>query len=124
MAQVRMHSPPARTVYKENQRWARQRPITRGGVSDHYVPPPPAPTLTTVAPDNGVAAGGTAVTLTGTGFTGATGATFGGAAATAFTVVSATSITCTTPAHAAGAVDVVVLHPNGNATKTGGFTYT
>lgn len=35
MAKVRMHSPPARHVKKPNQRWARQRPITRGGASDH-----------------------------------------------------------------------------------------
>ncbi|HEX5016003.1 MAG TPA: hypothetical protein VFX15_00280 [Actinomycetes bacterium] len=35
MSAVRMHSPPARTVKRPNQRWARQRPITRGGVSDH-----------------------------------------------------------------------------------------
>lgn len=124
MAKVRMQAPPARKVKRTNKRWARQRPITRGGVSDHYVPPPPVPTITTVAPATGVAAGGTAVTITGTNFTGATGVTFGGTAGTAFTVVSATSITVTSPAHAVGAVSVVVLHPNGNATKTSGFTYT
>jgi HK97 family phage major capsid protein len=49
--------------------------------------------------------------------------TFGGVAGTAFTVVSATSITVTAPAHAAGAVDVVVQSPNGNGTLTGGYTY-
>jgi hypothetical protein len=89
---------------------------------DAAVPEPP--TLTTVAPATGGAAGGTAVTLTGTDFTGATGAIFGDLAATAFTVVSATSITCTTPAHAVGVVDVVVLHPVGDVIMTGGFTYT
>lgn len=51
MAQVRMHSPPARTVFKVNQRWARQRPITRGHKSDHEEPAPP------VIPATGATAG-------------------------------------------------------------------
>jgi sugar lactone lactonase YvrE/PKD repeat protein len=50
--------------------------------------------------------------------------TFGGAAATNITVISATQITCTTSAHAAGAVDVVVTNADGQtATSTGGYTY-
>jgi RHS repeat-associated protein len=39
------------------------------------------------------------------------------------TVVSSTSITATTPAHAAGAVNVAVTDSNGNGTLTNGFTY-
>jgi hypothetical protein len=35
MAKVRMHTPPARTVKRVNQRWDRQRPIVRGGAEDH-----------------------------------------------------------------------------------------
>lgn len=93
-----------------------------GDVATPDVAPPPA-AITTVAPATGGVAGGTAVTITGTGFTGATGVTFGGTAGTAFTVVSSTSITVTTPAHASGAVTVVVLSPNGNGTKLTGFTY-
>jgi hypothetical protein len=84
---------------------------------------PPVPTLATVAPDTGAAAGGTAVVLTGTGFTGATGVAFGVTFGSAFSVVNATTINVTTPAHAAGAVDVIVQHPSGNVTKAGGFTY-
>lgn len=84
----------------------------------------PAPTLTSVTPSTGVAAGGTAVGLAGTNFTGATGVTLGATPATSFTVVSPTQITCTAPAHAAGAVAVVVQHPSGNATLPTGFTYT
>jgi len=84
----------------------------------------PAPAVTSVAPSSGPAAGGDTVTITGTGFvTGAT-VTFGGTAATGVTVDSATSITATTPAHAAGAVDVVVTNPDTQAgTLTNGFTY-
>ena len=81
------------------------------------------PTVTGVTPSSGLLAGGTSVTLTGTGFTGATGVTFGGTAGTSVVVVSATSITVTSPAHAAGAVAVVVSTPGGTATSTGGFTY-
>ena len=42
MAQVRMHSPPARTVKRPSFRWQRQRPITRGRASDHGATAPPA----------------------------------------------------------------------------------
>jgi hypothetical protein len=83
-----------------------------------------APTVTGISPANGPIAGGTAVTIAGTNFTGATSITIGGIAPTAVTVVSATSITATTPAHAAGAVSVVVTTPAGTGTGTNLFTYT
>jgi len=81
------------------------------------------PTVTTVTPNTGVPGGSTAIALVGTNFTGATGVTFGGTAATSVVVVDDTHITCVTPAHAAGAVDVVVTTPAGSGTKTGGYTY-
>jgi hypothetical protein len=76
-----------------------------------------------VSPPSGPASGGTGVTLTGSGFTGTTGVTFGGTAATSVNVVSSTSVTVVTPAHATGAVDVVLTTPSGSATKTNGYTY-
>jgi hypothetical protein len=79
--------------------------------------------LVSLLPATGPAAGGTAVTLTGTGFLNATGATFGGTPATNFNVVSDTTITCTAPAHAAGAVAVQVTDPDGNDTLAGSYTY-
>ncbi|MBI5964577.1 MAG: IPT/TIG domain-containing protein [Chloroflexi bacterium] len=79
------------------------------------------PTITDIAPNSGPVAGGTSVVITGTDLTGGT-VTFGGLPATC-TVDSATQITCTSPAHSAGAVDVVVTTPDGSATSTGGFTY-
>ena len=82
-----------------------------------------APTVTTVSPATGAAAGGDRVTLTGTNLTGTTGVTFGGSAGSGLTVESATSFSINTPSHAAGVVDVVLQNPNGNATKTGAFTY-
>ncbi|MDO8996642.1 MAG: IPT/TIG domain-containing protein, partial [Sediminibacterium sp.] len=65
------------------------------------------PAITAVPPATGPAAGGTAVTITGTNFTGVTAVRFGANAATSFTVNSATSITAVAPA-GTGAVDVSV----------------
>ena len=60
-----------------------------------YVAPP---TVTSVSPNNGPTAGGTAVTITGANFaTGAT-VTFGTMAATNVVVNNSTTITATTPA--------------------------
>ncbi|GEM_PF-1150544 len=81
------------------------------------------PAISGVNPASGSPAGGTSVVLTGSNFTGATVVTLGGAAATSFIVDSATQITVVTPAHAAGAVDVVVTTSNGSATAVDGFTY-
>lgn len=84
----------------------------------------PAPTLASVSPTSGSGNGGTQVTLTGTNFVAGATVSFGGTAATNVTVASATSITATTPAHAAGAVDVVVTNPDGQkATLANGFTF-
>jgi streptogramin lyase len=86
---------------------------TEGGTSpittlDHftYVPPP---TVTGVSPNAGTKLGGTAVTVTGTGFALGTTATtfvFGTTKATAVNCVSTTECTLVTPKHGAGTVDV------------------
>jgi formylglycine-generating enzyme required for sulfatase activity len=49
--------------------------------------------------------------------------TVGGVAATSIVVVSSTAITALSPAHSVGAVDIVVVTPNGTATLVGAFTY-
>ncbi|MHC5020911.1 MAG: IPT/TIG domain-containing protein, partial [Planctomycetota bacterium] len=92
-------------------------------------PPPPAGpgpvSITSLAPTTGDIAGGTAFTITGTGFlTGAT-VTFGGTSATV-TSVSGVQIIGSTPSTATpGAVTVVVTNPDtGAATLTNGFIYT
>ena len=79
------------------------------------------PTLGTVSPNNGPAAGGTAVTITGTNFSAGATVTFGAAAATNVVVVNSTTITATTPAGSAGAVTVTVNSQSGSLTN--GFTY-
>ncbi|MDQ1539533.1 MAG: large repetitive protein, partial [Actinomycetota bacterium] len=84
-----------------------------------------APTVTTIAPNNGPVAGGTSVVITGTGFTGTTAVSFGGVAATSFIVNSATSITATSPPGTAGRVAVSVTTPSGTASTApgAGFLY-
>jgi hypothetical protein len=77
-------------------------------------------TVGSVYPVSGAATGGESVTVSGTGFTGATRVTFGGANATAVVVKSDAIITCTTPAHAVGAVDVTVV---GVGTATAAYTF-
>lgn len=71
------------------------------------------PHLTSVSPATSPTTGGVAITLTGTGFLPGSTVTLGGTAATSVTVVNSGSITAKTPAHAAGAVDVVVTNPDG-----------
>ncbi len=92
---------------------------TTAGDQFTYVAPP---VLWSVSPNTGSTAGGTSVWLMGTNFTGVTSVTFGGTSATV-TANTGTSLTVTTPAHATGAVDVVVTTPGGSVTGSGGFTY-
>ncbi len=49
--------------------------------------------------------------------------TFGGTPATGLSVINSTAVSATSPAKAAGAVNVVISTPNGTATGTGAFTY-
>ena len=62
------------------------------------------PTVGSVSPNGGSTAGGTAVTIVGTGFVTPATVTLDGTAALAVAVANATTITATTPAHAAGIV--------------------
>ena len=82
-----------------------------------------APTVTGVSPTSGPTAGGTSVTISGTGFAAGATVTFGGTNATGIVVTNSTTITATTPAHAAGAVDVVVTSNGLSGTKASAFTY-
>ena len=82
-----------------------------------------AATVATITPATGLAAGGTNVTIKGTNLAGVEGVTFGGVAATNVKVVDDSTVTCTTPAHAAGAVTVVVQDDNADVTKPTFYTY-
>lgn len=81
------------------------------------------PVVTSVAPSSGPTSGGTGVTLTGTGFTGATTVAFAGIPATSAMVNSATQITAVTPAGSAGAAAVTVTTPGGTSAPDAFFFY-
>jgi hypothetical protein len=81
------------------------------------------PTVSSFTPTSGPAAGGTTVTITGTGFAATSTVHFGAVAATAVTVDSATKITATTPA-GVGTVAVFVTSDGETGSPTGDFTYT
>jgi len=82
------------------------------------------PDVSSVSPATGPSAGGTAITITGRGFTGATGVKIGGAAATGVAVVNDTTITATDPAGTANSTqDVAVTTPHGTGVLPGGWRY-
>jgi hypothetical protein len=75
----------------------------------------PAPTVTSIAPTSGPAAGGTSVAITGTNFVQGLGAsaTFGGVAATGYNVTNGTSAEATSPALSPGTLKAVaVINPD------------
>jgi hypothetical protein len=85
-----------------------------------------APTVTGVSPNAGPLGGGTSVVITGTNLGGATAVMFGSTAATSFTVNSAgTQITATSPAEAAGTVNLTVTTVGGTSATSSSdqFTY-
>jgi hypothetical protein len=117
---VSMGSYSATAPLRASAPWVMQMATFRGQSSSN-----PAFTLSGISPTSGSASGGTKVTITGTGVTAGATVTFGGSAATNVAVTNSTTITATTPAHAAGAVNVVVTNGNGQGgTLTNGFTYT
>ena len=90
-----------------------------------YAAPHAAPTVTAITPNSGTTNGGTAVTITGTGFLAGASVKLGGSSATGVTVVNSNAITAITPAHAAGAVSIVVTNTDAKSgTLTNGYTYT
>ncbi len=84
----------------------------------------PVPRITGVSPTRGPASGGTSITISGTGFTGATAVNFAGTPDTSITVTGDTSITLTTPSSAAGTDDVTVTGPGGTSADSAAFQFT
>ncbi len=85
---------------------------------------PAAPAITGVAPATGYTNGGTVVTITGSNFLAGVTVDFGANAGTGISLTGSTNITATTPAGAPGAVNVVVVNPDTQAsTNVNGFTY-
>lgn len=105
---------PVTVILPDNQQASKTNAFTSLG----------APVISSVSPATGPATGGTNVTILGSGFMNGATVSFGGSAATAVTVVSPGQITCTTPAHAAGFVDVVITNPDTQTiTRTNGYRF-
>jgi hypothetical protein len=88
-------------------------PITAGDIYSY----PGALMVTGVSPNSGPSAGGTAVTLTGSGFTGATAVHFGPNSGTGLVVNSDTQLTVTSPP-GSGVVDLTVTTSAGTSPTT------
>jgi Hypothetical glycosyl hydrolase family 15/IPT/TIG domain len=84
----------------------------------------PDPAVSGVSPSQGPVAGGTDVTLTGSGFTNATAVNFGPGNPATFTVISDAEIDATSPP-GSGTVDVTVTSPGGTSPTSSAdqFTY-
>jgi hypothetical protein len=99
-------------------------PDNQSGTGTNLYSYNPAPTVTGCTPAAGATAGGTNVTVNGSNFLATPSSiTFGGSPATSIAFVNSGAVTCVTPAHAAGAVNVVVTNPD-NQTGTGANVYT
>lgn len=80
------------------------------------------PSIADITPDEGPASGGTDVTITGENFADECSVAFGSVPAASADFVNPLEITAVTPAHAPGAVDVVVSCPDGDS-DPGEFTF-
>jgi hypothetical protein len=84
----------------------------------------PAPVLSSVAPSSGPTVGGTAVTLTGSGFLDGVRALFDGVPCRNPLRVDETLLFCETPPGRAGPVDVEIVAEDGASTRvSGAFVY-
>ncbi len=85
-----------------------------------------APTIASISPVSGSANGGTALTITGTGFdTSVKPTTLVDSTVALIGTVTATTIAATAPVHAVGVVNLVAIDADGQtATLKGGYTYT
>ena len=79
--------------------------------------------VSSIVPNQGVAAGGTLITITGQYLGLATGVTIAGAPCTNVTVVNENTVTAVTPAGTLGNADVVITGGMGTITVPGGFAY-
>ena len=89
----------------------------------HAVEVTTTPAVTKITPKKGEAAGGTTITITGAGFSGATAVHFGANPAASFKVLSPTTITAVSPAGTAGAADVIVANAAGTSAPVKGDVF-
>ncbi len=106
---VRAQQPPRAPVQV-------RRPTAPAVIRQAPTPPPAAPTIVHVKPIGVRAAGGTTVTIDGTGFVAGTTVTVGGAAVQGLSIISPTQVRITTAPGTAGTKDLVVTTSGGSAT--------
>jgi IPT/TIG domain len=92
-------------------------------IADQFIYKTATPIVTSISPASGSSNGGTNVTITGKGFSGATGVSFGKIPASNVSVVSDTQITATSPT-GSGVVDVIIAAPGGSSTISNADQYT
>jgi len=86
-------------------------------VLPHQVTVTNVPTLASISPNSGTAAGGTTVTMNGILFASGLSVLFDGVPATNVVLLNSNQLTCVTPAHFPVLVDVTVVNPD-NARST------
>ena len=94
------------------------------GGFNYETPVSAPPAISSVGPSSGPAAGGTSISIAGSGFNPGATVSFGAGTATSVNVTGSDTITAVAPAGNAGKVDVVVTNPDGQSGRlTEGFTY-
>ncbi len=87
--------------------------------SDHFTySASSAPSVTGISSNPSPTAGGSVVTITGSGFTGTVEVYFGSVPAASFTVVTNGTIFAVAPAESAGTVDITVITPSGTSSTS------
>jgi outer membrane protein assembly factor BamB len=99
--------------------------VASGAVLSAWGAGAPSPTIASVAPVAGPTNGGTVVTITGSGLSGATGIRFGSTAGKNLKVLSDNVVTAVSPPGAVGTVVITVQTPSGRTTfnPDASFTY-
>lgn len=99
-------------------------PSTNTAADNYYYASATVPTVTSLSPSEGTAAGGNTVTINGTNFTNTATVKFGSKAATGVVFVSALKLTAVVPSGSAGTtVDVIVTTDQGSSTNTAADNY-
>jgi len=91
-------------------------------LSTRYLYEFPQPELTNITPSSGFTTGGTVVTVTGSGFTGATNVQFGRVSATGLSIVNDSQLTIIAPPNSAGPVALYVINPAHTGGSAGSAT--
>jgi hypothetical protein len=122
---------PTQVVFTFGSFYSEYNPISVGdtllvGLQGDYADFPVGPLVNSVVPDIGPDSGGTSVTISGTGFTGASAVDFGAGNPASYTVNSDSSITAASPEGSTGTVDVTVTTSVGTSPTSSAdqFTYT